>query len=207
MPTAYGPVCPQPIDPRDPARPRRAAGRGLPDAQHLGVVGRQPGDGKPVMVWVHGGAYIFGSAASRSTTAAVLAGSGDVVVVTVNYRLGAFGFLDLSSFDGTARRFDSNVGMRDVLFALQWVRDNIAAFGGDPIASRCSASRPARDRHHTAHQPGRRGAVSGGDRPELAGDIGLRHRPRAQRVAKMVLDQLGMAESEVDRLPRCPTRR
>ncbi len=73
-----------------------------------------------------------------------LAGGGDdVVVVTLNYRLGAFGFLDLSSF-GDA--FDTNNGLRDVLFALQWVRDNIERFGGDPrTGSRCSANPPAAD--------------------------------------------------------------
>ena len=54
------------------------------------------------------------------------------IVVTVNYRLGALGFLDLSSFNTARRRFDSNIGLHDVLAALRWVRDNIAAFGGDP---------------------------------------------------------------------------
>ena len=85
------------------------------------------------MVWVHGGAYILGSAAQPLYHGRALAAGGDVVIVTVNYRLGALGFLDLSSF-GTGRRprFDTNLGLRDVLFALQWVRDNIAAFGGDP---------------------------------------------------------------------------
>ena len=62
----------------------------------------------------------------------MLTAGGDVVVVTVNYRVGAFGFLDLSSFSTPTRRFDSNPGLRDVILALQWVRDNIAAFGGDP---------------------------------------------------------------------------
>ena len=53
-------------------------------------------------------------------------------MVTVNYRLGALGFLDLSSFNTSQRRFDSNIGLRDVLAALGWVRDNIAVFRGDP---------------------------------------------------------------------------
>jgi len=84
------------------------------------------------MVWIHGGAYVLGSANQPLYDGRVLAGGGDVVVVTVNYRLGAFGFLDLSSFSTPGRRFDSNVGLRDVLLALHWIRDNIAAFGGHP---------------------------------------------------------------------------
>jgi carboxylesterase type B len=56
-------------------------------------------------------------------------GSCDVIVVTINYRLGALGFVDFSSF---GEGFDSNVALRDVIAALRWVRDNIAAFGGDP---------------------------------------------------------------------------
>ena len=88
------------------------------------------GDAKPVMVWVHGGAYILGSASQPLYDGRVSAGGGEVVVVTVNYRIGALGFLDLSEFDTPGRRFDSNLGLRDVLAALRWVRDNIAAFGG-----------------------------------------------------------------------------
>jgi para-nitrobenzyl esterase len=83
------------------------------------------------MVWVHGGAYIFGSGSQPLYDGRTMASRGDVVVVTLNYRMGAFGFLDLTGFDGP-ERFDSNLGLRDVLRALEWVRDNIAAFGGDP---------------------------------------------------------------------------
>lgn len=93
--------------------------------------GAEPGAAKPVMVWVHGGAYIFGASSQPLYDGRVMASRGDVVVVTLNYRMGAFGFLDLSGFNGP-ERFDTNLGLRDVLRALEWVRDNIAAFGGDP---------------------------------------------------------------------------
>ncbi|MDV7190692.1 carboxylesterase/lipase family protein [Mycolicibacterium fortuitum] len=134
--TAPGPVCPQLTDPRIPLD---LGGRQGEDCLVLNVWapgGTEPGAGKPVMVWVHGGAYVLGSGSQPLYDGSVLAVEGDAVVVTVNYRLGPFGFLDLSEFNGQpgARglRFDTNVGLRDVLFALQWVRDNIAAFGGDP---------------------------------------------------------------------------
>ncbi len=94
--------------------------------------GAQSGAARPVMVWLHGGAYVLGSGSQPLYEADALAAGGDVVVVTVNYRVGALGFLDLSSFSTPRRSFDSNVGLRDVLAALTWVRDNIAAFGGDP---------------------------------------------------------------------------
>lgn len=57
---------------------------------------------------------------------------GDVVVVTVNYRIGALGFLDLSSFSTPERRFDGNLALKDILLSLRWVQAHIAGFGGDP---------------------------------------------------------------------------
>lgn len=130
--TSVGAVCPQPTDPRIPLD---LGGKQDEDSLVLNVwapSGCRPGDRRPVMVWVHGGAYVLGSASQPLYRGRVLASEGDVVVVTVNYRLGAFGFLDLSEHSSRAIRFDTNLGLRDVICALQWVRNNIAAFGGDP---------------------------------------------------------------------------
>ncbi|MBN9735367.1 MULTISPECIES: carboxylesterase family protein [unclassified Pseudonocardia] len=80
--------------------------------------------GLPVLVFVHGGAFVAGEASAPAYDGTALAADG-VVLVSVNYRLGAEGFLPL---DGGA----TNVGLRDQLAALAWVRDNVAAFGGDP---------------------------------------------------------------------------
>ncbi|BDI22535.1 carboxylesterase/lipase family protein [Herbiconiux sp. L3-i23] len=93
-----------------------------------------PAPARPVMVWIHGGAYTYGAASQPVYDGAALASIGDVVIVTVNYRLGALGYLDLTSFATDTEQFDSNLALRDVLLALEWVRDNIAAFGGDPDA-------------------------------------------------------------------------
>ncbi|MGO4614892.1 carboxylesterase/lipase family protein [Nocardia sp. 2YAB30] len=87
------------------------------------------GESRPVMVWLHGGAYCLGTAAQDIYDGRKLAATGDVVVVGVNYRLGALGFLDLSSLGDD---FVPNLGLHDQIAALEWVRDNIAAFGGDP---------------------------------------------------------------------------
>ena len=85
---------------------------------------------RPVMVFVHGGAFTTGSSAHPMYDAGALAARGDVVVVSFNYRLGVLGFADLAALDGSA--FDSNPGLRDQLLALRWVQQHIEAFGGDP---------------------------------------------------------------------------
>lgn len=90
-----------------------------------------PGEALPVMVFVHGGGYILGSSATPLYDGAALARRG-CVYVSVNYRLGALGCLDLSSLSTSEIPIDSNLFLRDLVLALQWVHDNIAAFGGDP---------------------------------------------------------------------------
>ncbi len=84
------------------------------------------------MVWIHGGAYVIGYSGQKIYDGRVLSETGNIVVVTLNYRLGALGFLDLSSFSTAADTFESNLGLRDQIAALEWVRDCIGDFGGDP---------------------------------------------------------------------------
>jgi para-nitrobenzyl esterase len=85
---------------------------------------------RPVLVWIHGGAFVMGAGSTALYDGLRLARGGNVVVVTLNYRLGALGFLDLASL--WPGRFAANVGLRDQIAALAWVRDHIEAFGGDP---------------------------------------------------------------------------
>jgi para-nitrobenzyl esterase len=87
---------------------------------------------RPVMVWLHGGGFTSGSGGSTIYDGTNLAAHHDVVVVTVNHRLNAFGFLFLPDVGGAKYAQASNVGMLDIVQALEWVRVNIAAFGGDP---------------------------------------------------------------------------
>jgi para-nitrobenzyl esterase len=86
---------------------------------------------RPVMFWCHGGAFISGSGDSPWYDGTNLCRKGDVVVVTINHRLGAFGYLHLGEFGGEEFAASGNAGMLDIVAALEWVRDNIAAFGGD----------------------------------------------------------------------------
>ena len=92
-------------------------------------------DGKkrPVMVWMHGGGFAAGNSIEQDGYhGANLAREGDIVFVSVNHRLNCFGFTDLSSCGDPAFAASGNVGILDLVAALQWVHDNIAAFGGDP---------------------------------------------------------------------------
>lgn len=87
---------------------------------------------RPTMVWLHGGGYSTGSAGFICYDGANLARKHDVVVVGVNHRLNIFGYMYLAELGGEKYAESSNVGMLDIIAALEWVRDNIAAFGGDP---------------------------------------------------------------------------
>lgn len=88
--------------------------------------------GRPVLVWIHGGAYVSGSNSSGYNNGSELAASLDVVVVSINYRLGALGFLYLEHLLGDEFALSSNAAILDQIAGLEWVRDNIRAFGGDP---------------------------------------------------------------------------
>jgi para-nitrobenzyl esterase len=99
------------------------------DCLFLNVIGphAKPAKPRPVIVYVHGGAYSNGSGSSPLYDGSFIARRGDAVVVTLNHRLNLFGYLYLPGFPDSG-----NAGMLDLVLALQWVRDNIAAFGGDP---------------------------------------------------------------------------
>lgn len=87
---------------------------------------------RPVMVWIHGGGNVGGSARNSAYNGARLARRGDVVIVTIQYRLGVLGFLDFSDVGGEEFAGGGNAALLDIIAALEWVRDNIGAFGGDP---------------------------------------------------------------------------
>jgi para-nitrobenzyl esterase len=200
----YGYVCPQPVDPRIPIDLGAPQGEDCLTLNVWASSDTAAGDRKPVMVWVHGGAYILGSASQPLYDGGVLARDGEVIVVTVNYRLGALGFLDLSEFDGQRRRFDSNLGLRDVLAALHWVRDNIAAFGGDPDrVTLFGESAGAGIITTLLTSPAAEGlfsaAIAQSSPATSVYDIS-----RARGITRRVMERLGLSASDVDRLPGVP---
>ncbi|MYJ01857.1 MAG: carboxylesterase family protein, partial [Chloroflexi bacterium] len=87
---------------------------------------------RPVMFWIHGGGFAGGSGATPIYNGQHLASRGDVVVVTINYRLGALGYLYNQALTDGDDPTSGNYGMRDQIAALEWVRDHIRAFSGDP---------------------------------------------------------------------------
>jgi para-nitrobenzyl esterase len=119
---AYGPMSPQ---------PSRSNEKQSEDCLFLNVWTPVMRDGRkrPVMFYIHGGAYNNGSGSSPLYDGVRLCRRGDVVVVSVNHRLNAFGYLYLARFGGAEFADSGNAGQLDLVLALQWVRDNIAEFG------------------------------------------------------------------------------
>ncbi|WP_297792844.1 carboxylesterase family protein [Mycobacterium sp.] len=140
--TAQAPACPQPALPRlfdklDPSGPAtKFVERYDEDCLTVNVFTPDTQRGaRPVLVWLHGGWFSVGSGNEPCYDGSNLCRSGDVVVVTVNHRLGALGFLSLTGRgDDDYVESAANNGLLDVVAALEWVRDNIAEFGGDPAS-------------------------------------------------------------------------
>ena len=137
--TEFGPICPQ---------SGAVAEQALSDQRTIGALPVLPlsedclvlniwtpavdAAKRPVMVWLHGRGYAAGAGSEGWYDGAALANRGDVVVVTINHRLNVFGYLHLADIGGKEFAGSGIAGLLDVVLALQWVRDNAEAFGGDP---------------------------------------------------------------------------
>jgi para-nitrobenzyl esterase len=160
-----------------------------------------PAAKRPVMVWFHGGAFAYGNANTPRTRGSRLAARHDVVVVTVNQRLNIFGHLDLSAFGDNRFRLSGNAGTLDMIAALEWVRDTIAAFGGDPnnvtvfgesgggakVSTLLSMPRAKGLFHRAIIQSG--------------AAVRLRTRERAQALTACVLRHLGATAASIQSVP------
>ncbi len=135
---------PQPVEAWHGVRPAEAFGSPSPQRKSnfdenslfVNVVAPQvPSDSlRPVMVFIHGGAYNGGNPSTPMYRGTSLVERGDIVYVSIQYRLGALGYLDFSEYSTAEQSFETNLGLRDQIAALTWVQRNIAAFGGDPNA-------------------------------------------------------------------------
>jgi para-nitrobenzyl esterase len=163
------------------------------------------GGKRPVMVWLHGGGFVTGSGSSYAYDGARLARRGDVVAVSINHRLNLFGQLYLA---GYGERFaDSGAaGMLDIVLALQWVRDNIGEFGGDPgnvliygeSGGGCKVSLlMAMD---VAKVLFHRAVVQSGPLIQVAAP------EDAAKGARALVDKLGLTEATIDRILTLPVR-
>src|SRR5262245_665637 len=130
---AFGPTAPQTSDNSGTT----AAGSPAQQSEECLVLnvftpGLKDGRNRPVMVWLHGGGFSSGSGSGRILDGTSLAQTHDVVVVTLNHRLNVFGYTHLGDAMGSDFAASSSVGLLDIVAALEWVRDNIAGFGGNP---------------------------------------------------------------------------
>ena len=162
---------------------------------------------RPVMVWFHGGAFSYGSANTPRTVGANLARRGDVVMVTVNHRLNILGFLDLTALGGEDFAHSANAGVLDLVAALEWVRDNIAKFGGDPgnvtifVQSGGGGKVSALLAMPAAKGLFQRAIVMSG-----AG-IRMAEHDRATKLAEAVLGEVGLKANQLDKLQAVPFER
>ncbi|GGL35056.1 carboxylesterase/lipase family protein [Caulobacter rhizosphaerae] len=162
---------------------------------------------RPVMIYMHGGAFAAGSGHDLlAYDGENLARRGDVVVITHNHRLNLFGYLDLSGFGGKWSE-SVNLGLQDIVAVLRWVRANAAAFGGDPDnvtlfgqsggggkVQALMAMPSARGLFHKAIVQS--GAIPG---------FGVTSKDAAARLTRAVLDDLEIADGDLDRLAGLPT--
>ncbi len=210
----FGPSAPQ----REPGAPRRSselavAAANLPregeDCLVLNVWTPAVADGgkRPVMVWCHGGGFASGSGSSPLTDGTNLARHGDVVVVSLNHRLNALGFTYLGE-QGSAEFAESgDVGMLDIVKALEWVRDNVGEFGGDPgnvtIFGQSGGGRKVATllAMPAAHGLFHRAIIESGATIELV------ERDQAKRVARELAKQCGLEAPSPRQLQAVPLDR
>jgi para-nitrobenzyl esterase len=133
--TTFGPQSPQNMTFTDVLAPQAPPSEGYSEdclVLNVWTPDASPRRKRPVMFWCHGGGFFQESGSWSWVDGAALARRGDVVVVTVNHRLNLFGYLHLGDIGGEKYAASGNAGMLDLVLALEWVRDNIEAFGGDP---------------------------------------------------------------------------
>src|SRR5262249_36216726 len=168
--------------------------------------GTSPGK-RPVLFWCHGGAFITGSGASPWTDGTNLCRLDDVVVVSFNHRLGALGYLHLEDIAEGDFTGAGTAGVTDIVAALEWVRDNIGQFGGDPgnvtifgesgggaKVSVLMALPAAKSLFHKA-------IIQSGPAVQMA------NREDGTKTARQVLEHLGLAPDEANRLRSIPVAR
>lgn len=162
---------------------------------------------RPVMFRIHGGGFTIGSGSWPQSDGTAVARRGDVVVVTVNHRLGALGYLYLAEIGGERYADSGNTGMLDLILALQWVRDNIAEFGGDPGNVTIFGESGGGFKVSTLlAMPGARGLFH---KAIVQSGPGLRARTRdvATAATRKVLEALGLSATSLEKLHDLPAGR
>jgi para-nitrobenzyl esterase len=203
---AYGPTAPQGTGAADGAAGSPAQGE---DCLVLNVFtpALTGGRNRPVMVWLHGGGFYGGSGSARLLDGTNLARTGDVVVVTINHRLSVFGFTYLGEAAGPDFALSGGAGMLDIVAALQWVRDNIDRFGGDPnLVTIFGQSGGGRKVATLMAMPGAKGLFRRAI-IESGALLRLTAREDAIRTTELLLAELGLAKNNARELQNVPMAR
>jgi len=205
---AFGPTAPQTRDNSGTT----AAGSPAQQSEDCLVLnvftpGNKDGRKRPVMVWLHGGGFASGSGSGRILDGTSLAHTRDVVVVTLNHRLNVFGYTYLGDAMGSDFSSSSSVGLLDIVAALEWVRDNIAGFGGDPnLVTIFGQSGGGRKVATLMAMPAAKGlfhrAVI-----ESGAVLRLTTHDDAARQASLLLAELGLKKGQVRELQNVPLER
>ena len=169
--------------------------------------GLDDGRKRPVMVWLHGGGFSSGSGSGRILDGTRLAQAHDVVVVTINHRLNVFGYTYLGDAMGSDFALSGSAGLLDIVASLEWVRDNVAGFGGDPqVVTIFGQSGGGRKVATLMAMPGARGlfhrAVI-----ESGAVLRLTTHEDAVRYTDLLLGELGLKAGQVDALQSMPMSR
>ncbi|MBF2714102.1 carboxylesterase family protein [Agrobacterium vitis] len=172
---------------------------------NLWTPGLKDGKKRPVMVWLHGGGYTNGSSIEQvAYDGENLARKGDVVVITLNHRLNALGFLDLSAY-GPEYKESGNASIADLVAALQWVKDNAEAFGGDPGNVTIFGQSGGGSKVRTLMGlPAAKGLFSKAIVQSGATTTPTTNQKSAQRIAQLTLKNLGLETSQVAQLKTLP---
>jgi para-nitrobenzyl esterase len=162
---------------------------------------------RPVMVWLHGGAFSYGSANSPRYDSTNLARRNDVVVIAVNHRLNIFGHLDLSQIGGDRFAQSGNVGILDLVLALEWVREHAQRFGGDPgnvtIFGQSGGGGKA---SALLAMPGAKGLFHKAI-IQSGASVRFAERERTTRLAEAALKYFGLGADQLDALQALPLAR
>jgi len=177
------------------------------DCLKLNVWTQAVGDGKkrPVLVWLHGGGYTNGNGIEQDGYMGEnLARKGDIVFVSINHRLGPIGFSDLSGVGGDKYKDSGNVGALDMVAALEWVKENIANFGGDPDdVTIMGQSGGGAKVCILAAMPAARGLIHRAV-PLSGSTIQAQDQENSQKLGEYVLKEAGLKPSEIDKLQDIP---
>lgn len=164
-------------------------------------------DGKkrPVMVWLHGGGYSNGNGIEQDGYHGEnLTRKGDIVFCSINHRLGPIGFTNLAGAGGEKYAFSGNAGMMDIVFALEWIRDNIANFGGDPDNVTIMGQSGGGAKVCTVlAMPSAAGLVHKG--VALSGSaVQALDKDYSEKLGSYVLAEAGLSAAEIDKLQQIP---